>query len=208
MTAARAESGARGRPRSAEADRAITEAVLDVLADDGIAHFSVEAVALRAGVGKATIYRRFAGRDELLAAALDRLRDDLPSLPDASGNARMRLHAHLEQIRVPMADSRSGRIMSQLISAGPTHPEFLAAFYERVIGPRRRVLSDTLKAGVAEGWVAADADIEAAATLLVGAMLYVKIWRGGHDDFPATQAIIDTALAGIGVSGECRASGS
>lgn len=208
MTVARAEPTGRGRPRSAEADRAITEAVLDALADEGIAHFSVEAVALRAGVGKATIYRRFSGRDDLLAAALDRLGDDLPSLPDPSGDARSRLHAHLDQIRVPMADSRTGRIMSQLMSAGPRHPEFLAVFYERVISPRRRVLVETLESGIDEGWVSADADLEAAATLLVGAMLYVKMWRGAHDDFASTQAVIDTALAGIGVSGRRPASGS
>lgn len=208
MTAARAESSGRGRPRSAEADRAITDAVLDVLADDGIAHFSVEAVALRAGVGKATIYRRFSGRDELLAAALDRLSDDLPSLPEPSRDARSRLHAHLEQIRVPMAGSRSGRIMSQLISAGPRHPEFLAVFYDRVIAPRRRVLVETLRSGVDEGWVSPDADLEAAATLLVGSMLYVKMWRGGQQDFASTDAIIDTALAGIGVIERTPASGS
>ena len=82
MTVASANASRRGRPRSREADRAITEAALDVLGDSGIANFSVEAVAARAGVGKATIYRRFPGRIGLLSAALDRLHDDLPSPQD------------------------------------------------------------------------------------------------------------------------------
>ena len=197
MTALR-ESPARGRPRSEAADRAIAEAALDVLADSGIAGFSVEAVAQRAGVGKATIYRRFDGRDDLLGAALDHLRDDMPALPSLP-SARARLEAHLEMIRMPMSQSRSGRVMAQVISASAGHPDFLAVFYERLIAPRREALVATLRAGVAEGWVAADADLDAAAGLLVGAMLYVKMWRASEAEFPTTQAIIDTALAGIGV---------
>ncbi len=189
----------RGRPRSEAADRAIAEAALDVLADSGIANFSIEAVAHRAGVGKATIYRRFDGRDELLSAALDQLHDDMPALPSLA-NARARLQAHLEMIRMPMSQSRNGRVMAQVISAGPSHPDFLAVFYERVIAPRREALVATLRAGVAEGWVAPDADLDAAAALLVGAMLYVKVWRASEAEFPATQAIIDTALAGVGVT--------
>ena len=132
MTVARANASSRGRPRSREADRAITEAALDVLGDSGIANFSVEAVAARAGVGKATIYRRFPGRIGLLSAALDRLHDDLPS-PQDEGDARTRLLAHLDVIRVPMSDTRSGRVMAQVISTGSSHPELLEVFYERVI---------------------------------------------------------------------------
>ena len=192
------DSPPRGRPRSEAADRAIAEAVLDVLADSGIAGFSVEAVAQRAGVGKATIYRRFDGRDELLAAALDRLRDDMPALPSLP-DARARLEAHLEMIRTPMSQSRNGRVMAQVISASASHPDFLAVFYDRLIAPRRAALVATLRSGVAEGWVAPDADLEAASALLVGAMLYVKMWRGSAAEFPSTEAMISTALAGIGV---------
>jgi AcrR family transcriptional regulator len=105
MTAARVETP-RGRPRSVEADRAIAEAALDVLADQGIAGFSVEAVAQRAGVGKATVYRRYAGRDEVLAAALDYLRDDLQSAR-AEGSARERLEMVLDSIRIPMPSIRT-----------------------------------------------------------------------------------------------------
>lgn len=197
MTAVR-EHATRGRPRSEAADRAIAEAALDVLADCGIAGFSVEAVAQRAGVGKATIYRRFDGRDELLSAALDRLRDDMPALP-ALPDARARLEAHLDIIRTPMSQSRNGRVMAQVISAGAAHPEFLAVFYERIIAPRRAALVDTLHAAVAEGWVSGEADLDAAATLLVGAMLYAKVWPDSEGHLPGTTSIVDTALAGLGV---------
>ncbi len=203
MTAARVESARaeapRGRPRSAEADRAIAEAALDVLADQGIAGFGVEAVAHRAGVGKATVYRRFAGRDEVLAAALDYLRDDLPTAPP-HGTARERLEMVLESIRTPMMATRSGRIMAQVISASAQHPDFLASFYERVLGPRRRLLVAILREGVDEGWVDPHVDLDAVATLLVGPMIFLKMWHGTSMATIPTEQILDLALRGIGVS--------
>ena len=207
MTAARAEvaraesrrsESPRGRPRSAEVDRAIAEAALDVLADQGIAGFSVEAVAQRAGVGKATVYRRYAGRDEVLGAALDYLRDDLPAAPPL-GSARERLELVLESIRTPMMATRSGRIMAQVISASAQHPDFLASFYERVLGPRRKQLVAILQEGVDEGWVDPHLDLDAVATLLVGPMIFLKMWHGTPmADTPSAQ-VLDLALRGIGV---------
>src|ERR1700731_2543345 len=54
--------GQRGRPRSQEADRAILTATVDLLASRGLAAMSIEEVAARAGVGKATIYRRWSSK--------------------------------------------------------------------------------------------------------------------------------------------------
>ena len=196
MTVLREQHVSRGRPRSEAADRAIAEAALDVLADSGIAAFSVEAVAQRAGVGKATIYRRFDGRDALLAAALDRLRDDMP--PRVSGGtARERLEAQLELIRTPMANSRNGRVMAQVISAGAHHPEFLSVFYDRVFGPRRAALTESLRQGVVEGWVDPTVDLDAAVTMLVGSMIFLKVWQGVTPGQPSTAEIVAMALQGI-----------
>jgi AcrR family transcriptional regulator len=61
-----------GRPRSEEADRAILDAALDALVDDGYGGMSIERIAAKAGVGKATIYRRWNGKAEILVEALRR----------------------------------------------------------------------------------------------------------------------------------------
>lgn len=204
MTVARAEAPTRGRPRDAARDRRITQAALDVLADSGIAGFTIEAVAHRAEVGKATIYRRYSGREDLLAAALDHLRDDTP-LAMTEGTARERLAAALDFIRTPMTHTRGGRVMAQVISAGAQHPDFLAVFYDRVLGPRRRMLIGILREGVAEGWVDREADLDAAVTLLVGPMIFLKVWHGTPVASVSTDDILEIALRGVGVS---RASGS
>ena len=204
MTVAGTDAPTRGRPRDAALDRRIAEAALDVLADSGIAGFTIEAVAHRAGVGKATIYRRYSGRDDVLAAALDHLRDDIP-MATGEGSARERLEAALDFIRTPMTHTRGGRVMAQVISAGAQHPDFLAVFYDRVLGPRRSMLVSILREGVAEGWVDPDADLEAAVTLLVGPMIFLKVWHGTPVASVATDQIVALALRGAGVS---RASGS
>lgn len=198
MTVARSDSATRGRPRDAALDRRIAEASLDVLADNGIAAFTIEAVALRAGVGKATIYRRYAGRDDVLAAALDQLRDDLRPIA-LEGSARERLEAALAFIRTPMTQTRGGRVMAQVISAGAQHPDFLAVFYDRVLAPRRRLILEILGEGVSEGWVDPEIDLDAAVTLLVGPMIFLKVWHGTPVAMLPTDQIVDLVLRGIGV---------
>jgi Bacterial regulatory proteins, tetR family len=73
-----------GRPRSEQAERAIIEATLDLLAEVGIAALSVEQVAARAGVGKATIYRRWPNKEALIIDAAASLKSPLPDVPGRS----------------------------------------------------------------------------------------------------------------------------
>src|SRR5215472_3964049 len=68
-----------GRPRSEQADRAIIEAALDLFAESGPEGLCIERVAARAGVGKATIYRRWPGKEDLLLDALAALTVPLPA---------------------------------------------------------------------------------------------------------------------------------
>ncbi|HEY4851574.1 MAG TPA: helix-turn-helix domain-containing protein, partial [Streptosporangiaceae bacterium] len=67
-----------GRPRSEQADRAIIEAALSLFAESGPDGLCIEQVAARAGVGKATIYRRWPGKEDLLLDALAALKTPLP----------------------------------------------------------------------------------------------------------------------------------
>ena len=78
-----------GRPRDERVDRAIIDATLELFAAEGYSALSVEAVAVKAEVSKATIYRRWPGKRELILDALATLNDDLPSL--ATGSTRERL---------------------------------------------------------------------------------------------------------------------
>ena len=87
-----------GRPRSAQADEAILQATLELLATDGYRRLTIEAVRERAGVGKATIYRRYGSKEELVSAAIAHLNSDIP-LPDDTGSLQGPRSVQREQAR-------------------------------------------------------------------------------------------------------------
>src|SRR6187402_1952160 len=103
-----------GRPRSARADEAIIEAVLELLSGgQSVAAISIEAVAAKAGVGKATIYRRWPNKEALLIDAVAAMkgplpepagasvRDDLVMLVRANRSGRARRHSRVTLCLLP-----------------------------------------------------------------------------------------------------------
>jgi AcrR family transcriptional regulator len=198
MTAAQAPTRRPGRPRSAEADTAIIDATLELIVDGGIDGLSVESVAARAGVGKATIYRRWANKDELVEDALSSLSDALPELPEGD-NTRDRLVVMVEQIRAKSVETCSGRLMPRMLSYATQHPDLFTHYYTSVIQPRRERYRVVLAEGIASGQLRADLDIELAATLIAAPMLYLHLMQVGMGaPGPGTsQALVDMVLNGI-----------
>lgn len=185
-----------GRPRSVRADEAIVQATLDLLAEgNSIEALSIEAIAARAGVGKATIYRRWPGKDALLLDALRTLkgappepaghsvRDDLVLLVGAVGHN---------------VDPRAAKIMPCLVPEVNRSPDHYQ-LYQNIIEPRRRLMRDVLRRGVASGELRADLDIELAMALLSGPMVLQRVlrWHPELDDRILPERIVDAVLDGI-----------
>src|SRR5882672_2146258 len=157
-----------GRPRSARADEAIIEAVLDLMADGTtVEALSMEAVAARAGVGKATIYRRWPNKESLIVDAIGALKGPLPELTGESIREDL---LTLLRSTIKVRASRAGRIMPCLIPELQRNPE-LQRQYQRIAEPRREHMREVLRRGVAEGYLRADLDIEVAAALLNAPMM-------------------------------------
>ena len=126
----------RGRPRSAEADRAILTATVELLADRGLAAMSIEEVAARAGVGKTTIYRRWPSKGLLaLDAFVASFREEQP-LPD-TGTLRGDLVAALSAWVLAVTGTSMGRMLTGLIAEAQYDPELRAAWRDRVLEPLR-----------------------------------------------------------------------
>ena len=138
-----------GRPRSEQADQAILEAALDVFAECGPDALCIEQVAARAGVGKATIYRRWPGKEDMLVDALGGLGTHLP-VPQGR-SVRADLVALLEAIRREAADPRRARLFALLQGEGLRYPRLMAKYLETVVQPRRDVVTSVLRRGVATG---------------------------------------------------------
>ena len=71
----------RGRPRSEDVDLMILESVLDTIAEGGINQVTMEGIAQRAGVSKASLYRRFPTKSDMAIAAVERMRTEIPVIP-------------------------------------------------------------------------------------------------------------------------------
>ena len=184
-----------GRPRSERAERAIIEAALSVFAESGTEGLCIEKVAARAGVGKATIYRRWPGKEDLLLDAIGALQNPLPE--PAGESVRQDLVVILNAMRDSVADPRRAREFALLLGEGAKYPRLMARYVETMLEPRREVIRSVLRRGVAAGELRPDADIEVALFMLTGAVLA----RGKYDpgSFPPgyVERVVDELLRGL-----------
>lgn len=189
-----------GRPRSAEADRAIVAATLELLGELGPTGLTVEEVASRAGVSKATLYRRYAGKDQLIVDALASLNDELPAEAPDAGSTRDTLVLILETWRAGYPSSLAGRLFPRVTAHARSNPPLFGCFYDRVIEPRRERFREVLRRGVDRGELRADLDMELAVTLLIAPTLYqLQLSAGGRDPAPGSGAaeLVDAVLDGL-----------
>jgi AcrR family transcriptional regulator len=188
----------RGRPRSAEADAAIVDATLELIADEGLSALSVESVAAKAGVGKATIYRRWPSKEALVEDALASLAADVPVLPEAVG-VRDRLVAVLEHIRCKSPETRVGRIMPRMLSHATSQPELFRLYYDQVLRPRRARIRQLVEDARASGEIRADVDPDLVVTMVTAPMLYLNLMQAGcgAPGPGMSETIVDAALEGL-----------
>jgi AcrR family transcriptional regulator len=187
-----------GRPRSKHAEQAIIEATLDLFAEQGIDGVCLEEVAARAGVGKATIYRRWSGKEELLLAAFGSLKSPFPEPGGVS--VRDDLVAILRVMCADKADPRKARRYALLLGEGEKYPRLIARYKETVVEPRRDVIRAVIRRGIGTGELRADTDVEIAVLALTGiVMAKEKSADGGastlNDDLAAR--VVNELLLGL-----------
>lgn len=197
MTAAATTPRSPGRPRSARVDGAIIQAVLDLLAEGHtVEALTIEAVAARAGVGKAAIYRRWSGKDALLVDAVGSLKGPLPTLTGES--VRDDLVVLLGWTGVKKQDQRFANIMSCLVPDVHRSPERYR-LYQGLVEPRRELTRQVLRRGIRSGELRADLDIEVAVAVLSAPVLVQRMlrWHPELDVSTLPERVVDTVLAGF-----------
>ena len=188
---------AAGRPRDPKVDAAILSATLQLLATAGYEALTIEAVAAEAGVGKASVYRRFPGKEQLVVEAVASLIEPLE--PPAGSSVRDELVRLLEAVRRKSSSSLADKIFPRLLGAGAENPELMRRYREQVLDPRRRRFLDLLERGVGEGLVRPDVDPEHATDLLIGPMAYRNLIRRDPPPGPELAArIVDDVLVALG----------
>ena len=184
-----------GRPRSPAADQAIVDAALVLFAEEGFERLTMEGVATRAGVGKATVYRRYPGKVELVMRAAECLTADEPPASD-TGTLRGDLVAFARSLVHLLTSTLTGGCVTQLVAALPRSPE-LADEYARFVAARRERTRGAVARAAGRGEVSPDTDAELVADLVAGPIFYRYLVSRDPLDDGYADAVVDAVLASL-----------
>lgn len=185
----------RGRPRNVETQNSILSASYDLLLEGGFGAVTVEKIAERAGVSKATIYKWWPNKaavviDGFLAAATERL-----PIPD-TGSAFQDLLVHATNVTRFML-SREGTIITELIGEGQFDAGLAEAYQTRYIHPRRLEARQLLERGTRNGELKDKLDIELSIDLIYGPIFYRLLVTGGPLDDAYIENLLNSVFLGI-----------
>ena len=172
----------------------ILQATAKLVAERGFAGFSMDDVAERAGVGKATIYRHWRSRAELVVDVCAGLADPMPE-PD-SGDVRADLIELLSSLQRALASTTTGPVIVALVDAAEREPE-LRRLRDHAVRQRRQVFHAVLRQAVARGELPQDTDVELATELLVAPLFHRRLVARTRIDREFVAAVVDTVLRAI-----------
>jgi AcrR family transcriptional regulator len=178
-----------GRPRSERATAAILRAAGELLDSRGLDGLSVDAIAARAGVSKATIYRWWPNKAAIVMDAVLNVTAPQIPFPD-TGSVREDLRRQMRSVVRLFTKSTTGRALIALIAQSQHDPVTATALHERFIVPRRTTAGEVLRRGIARGELRPDLDVDTAIDTLYGALYYRLLVSGD----PLTPRYVDRVI--------------
>jgi AcrR family transcriptional regulator len=197
VTPADAPTAARrpGRPRDARADEVILDAAVEILAEQGPSGFTVDAVAARAGVGKATIYRRWPSRGALLLDTAHH-RIGLEATDPDTGSVADDLVALLVDLGKKLRETHAGRVLPVVMSEAAVNPE-MRPILSSFAADRRRLPTAIVERGVARGELPPDTDVQLFLGIVAGTVFFRVLLSDEPVDEPVVRRVVETVLAGF-----------
>ena len=183
-----------GRPRDARVDGAVMDAARFLLAEKGFAGTTVEAIATRAGVGKATIYRRWPTREALLVAVTTAELPDIPT-PD-TGDLRQDLLLVFTTLAEQIRTAGPASYLGDLIGESTRNPAMRKDF-QAMIQQRRSMCADVVARARKRGDVRRRVDPDLVLDLISGSIFYRKLFSDEEADATYVTQAIDAVLDGI-----------
>jgi AcrR family transcriptional regulator len=184
-----------GRPRSEAVHRAILDATRDELVEVGFTRLRLEHVAARAGVGKATIYRRWPSKEALAQELLTELAAPHLAIADV-GDTRAEMLAAVTNAMRAVTETPFGPVIRALLSQIAGNPELGDPFRATVVRARRDEVGRVIARGVVRGDLRPDADPDVATELLVGPV-YFRLTFGGPLDADFARRVVDAVYRGF-----------
>ncbi len=183
-----------GRPRDERASRAITEAARRQLREVGYANVSMESVAAEAGVSRATVYRRYRDKADLITAAIAG-NSAAHLAPSPSPDPRRDLIRYLEEFDERFAEGCL-EVIGTLIGARE-EPGPLNLHRQRVVEPRMAYARSLLADAVDRGELRTDADLDLALQMLVGSVFARRVC-GVPSSARWAERAVDSVWVGLG----------
>lgn len=185
-----------GRPRSEDADKAIIEATLDLLAEDGIAATSIEGIATRAGVGKTTIYRRWPDKESVIIDSLAALKG--PPAQPAGVSLREDLVSLAEAAVRSRESVRARKLYACFVGEMNRFPALRERYQKTVVAPRREVTAGILRTALERGELRDDVEVDAMVDVVTAPIMH---WMLNHPNERPTRELIeqlvDVVLQGL-----------
>ena len=184
-----------GRPRSEEAHDAILTAAVALIREVGYDAVTMEGIAVKAGVGKATVYRRWKDKETLVIEAISHLVAAFP-VPD-TGTLRGDLHELLRMLLGMYRDPATGALLSGLVAAIARSERLAEAIRGGFVGTWLQTIRAVLDRAAARGDLRDGVDLGFAAELLSAPFFYRFLLAGGPVDEPLAGRVVDAVMRAI-----------
>jgi AcrR family transcriptional regulator len=158
-----------------QSHQAMLQAALELLAEVGFEAMSIDAIAARAGVGKTTIYRRYSSKAELVADAIESVREEIV-IPD-TGSLQGDLNALIQSAAQTSLSPLGRRTVAMIISSAASNAQFAELYWTKYLQPRRESFAIVVERAKARHEISADLDADLAFDLMSGIMLYGLIFQ-------------------------------
>lgn len=172
-----------GRPRSVESHQAMLQAALELLAEVGFDAMSIEAIAARAGVGKTTIYRRYASKAELVADAIENVQEEIV-IPD-TGTLEGDIDALIQNAAKITLSPLGQQTVAMIISSASSNAQFAQIYWAKYLQPRRKTFALVLERAKARKEIPIDLDSDLVFDMISGIMLYALIFQPTSESWTA-----------------------
>lgn len=183
-----------GRPRSVKSHQAMLAASLELLGEVGYSALSIEAIAKRAKIGKTTIYRRYSSKAELVADAIESIREEV-TIPD-TGSLEQDIEQLIENAAQITLNPLGRQAMAMIISSAASNSQFARIYETKYLEPRRQAFAMVLAKAKARDEVPADLDSDLIFDAMSGIMFYATIFPPDNDWSKYVKRSLSLLLAG------------
>lgn len=187
----------RGRPRSKKVEKDILEATVTLLFDKGLRKMTVDGIAEKAGVSKATIYKWWPNKSVLAVDAfLYKMESEL-KIPD-TGSIYDDFSNYLKSV-YQFYKSPIGKVFTQLITETQFHPDVKIIFRDHFLMSRRKAVQEMIQRGIARNEIRQDVDSDIILDLIFGPIIYRLLTGYAPLEEESAQTVVNIVIRGISV---------